>query len=253
MFYRHPAWRWQAALRRAAGELKIRRPAPHFDQHVHVATRFLQKLAATGDVSTTNVMWAAWPGLCDALKISLAGGWPQAELEAWILTGEPIERVADRTRLSLVTVQAYDRYFYDVADRAPGRVVGCIIRIHHASHSTEPYAHRAVKELAYAHGRHMLESLLQLDIPNMRPLTCQDCQRHLDRPDDERQRNRCLLALRALSYATLEEQLELLKFAVRLRSHPLYRDDSAASPVPDVNCSEAVARPVDEFHVAASA
>lgn len=253
VFYRHPAWRWQAALRRAAGGLKIRRPAQHFDQHVHVAARFLRKLAASGDVSTSNLLWAAWPGLCDALKISLSSGWPRAELEAWLLTGEPLERIAERTQLNLVTVSSYERYFYDVADRAPGRILGSIINIHHESHSAEPYTHRAVKALAYTCGRQMLESLLTLDIPNMKRLTLRDCELHLNNPADDHQRNRCLLALRVLSFETIEEQLELLKFASRLWSHPLYRDDSAASPVVDVSCPKAAARPVDEFQAAVSA
>ena len=216
-------WRWQSALRCAANRLQGPHFSRHFDPEVHDAARFLRRLNDEHDPEAQAAIWETRPELAEALALSRERSWKRSELECWLLTRVPLDTVADRTRLSQGTVEAYRTYFFDLDDRSISWIVHSALAIHHERLSDEPYLYRVIKLYAYQLGSKSLEMLLELDIPNMPPPTIEDMRKHLADPSDRRQLCRALLASKMLPLDTPEQQLECLRFTLEMDQHPLYR------------------------------
>lgn len=101
-FYRKPSWRWsRAEYLTATG----RRLDPRIDDdwvgHARAALRGRGGGSAVAAVRAAQEIWAGDPAL-------------KAELEALLLTTEPLDRIAERFHLSATVVEAYAEVFFAV-------------------------------------------------------------------------------------------------------------------------------------------
>ena len=141
-FFRPPDYRWQLAVRAAAGAFV---PPEWTDAWVRTGEALL---AAPPDATPATPELAA---AADARALALADpGSRRLEVEARLLARQPVAVIAARTGLTAAAVEAYAALFYAVADRlaARGYVVHVVVGLHAGG---DAYAAHA-RMLCYAGG-----------------------------------------------------------------------------------------------------
>jgi hypothetical protein len=112
---REPDWRWLRAAALAADG----RPIPgHYDARTRQAVRFARALHGCADDAARAKLTRRRPALAAAHALYAAEpSWPRWELEAWLLTDEPIEQIAVRMEMHDDVVATYHDLFFDVRGR----------------------------------------------------------------------------------------------------------------------------------------
>jgi hypothetical protein len=106
---RGPDWRWTAAEQmHAQPSLAM----PWGDPVIAEASIYLGVLAEHSDEAASQ----RWPDLAAAHSIYREGSVLRDQLEAWLLTGEPFEVVANKTGIATTTITAYEKYFFNVTN-----------------------------------------------------------------------------------------------------------------------------------------
>jgi hypothetical protein len=155
--FRPVDWRWL----RAADLVESRRwpRPPHDDDWVVAAMRFRRWLRQP-DVAARPFP----PGLPEAHALYAAPpSFRRWELEAWLLTREPLGRVAARCGLSQEAVEAYHAVFFDVRDclDAAAYILNVVIGPKRYSGLTEADVDVLLNMRAYSYGPAALEALLE--------------------------------------------------------------------------------------------
>ena len=157
--FRPPSWRWGLANRLLTERLP-RRPETQ-DPWVQRIVKHLR--------SIQGVESSRRHGRCDRLIAEAAAirfapdPLIRSELEAWILTGEPVGDVAKLAGYGLDVVEAYEQSFFDVRHKlnAPSYVLHVVIGpgLYEGFHPDDLAP--ILKWVAYYRGRHMLATTLR--------------------------------------------------------------------------------------------
>jgi hypothetical protein len=107
---RKPDWRWTKAVDLCRG---YKRARASDDPLVGSAIRYLNRVARRG----ADEAGKTWPDLHAALAIRQFAGPLADEIEARLLTGVPISEVAEKTAVLPSVVEAYEQFFFNVAQR----------------------------------------------------------------------------------------------------------------------------------------
>jgi hypothetical protein len=155
--FRPVDWRWLRAADLVEGR---RRPRPpHDDDWVVAAMRFRRWLRQPDVAARPSP-----PGLPEAHALYAAPpSFRRWELEAWLLTREPLGQVAARCGLSPEAVEAYHAVFFDVRDclDAAAYILNVVIGPKRHSGLTEADVDVLLKMRAYSYGPAALEELLK--------------------------------------------------------------------------------------------
>jgi hypothetical protein len=161
--FRRPDWRWQLPLLSMEGELARRSGLR--DPWVGRVIRHLKAGDADSSARARRRRSSFDPALHGAIRLHEAPD-PHArgELEAWILTGEPIEVAAERCGLAIPAAEAYEAAFVDVRARlgAPGYVLHTLIGPAVWLGFAPDDLPGIWKFFGYMRGRHALEVLMHV-------------------------------------------------------------------------------------------
>jgi hypothetical protein len=142
-------WRWKRAVRIFEGSGWV--PAKGGDEHVERAIAFLQADGESCD-----------PSIRQALELHQRDDIRTWELQAWLLTREPVTIIAEETGLPSETIAAYSRFFFDLDRRLDARsfVVHQVIgpKIHYGLNPQDVGV--IWRHYAYWLGPHVLRALL---------------------------------------------------------------------------------------------
>lgn len=113
---RPPDWRWLRAVRLVEDGRRGSRRLD--DDRVRKAVRFVRQVRRRLGDAVRARLAARWPGVFKAHALfSTSPCWDRWELEARLLTEEPIDRIAARLCLDAQAVVAYHDLFFDVRHR----------------------------------------------------------------------------------------------------------------------------------------
>ena len=160
--WRPPDWRWHRA------QLLLMQPDTDFrdrnDEFVDLALQFLQRDHVSPESPGVEHILpeTAETAIRDALQVYEDNDIATWKLQAWLLTGEPMDVIADKLLLPIETVTWYERLFFDTHDRLDNRSF-----IAHSVIGRKIHYGLSVKDVdiiwrfwAYGGGPCILESLL---------------------------------------------------------------------------------------------
>jgi hypothetical protein len=107
--FRTPDWRWAAAEQHHVRRTRLQQWE---DPLIAQATCYLAAAAVRGDAAAGRRR----PDLAAAHAIYRAGGAVRDMLEAWLLTGEPLDVIAEKTGVTVPTIKAFESIFFHVRD-----------------------------------------------------------------------------------------------------------------------------------------
>jgi len=155
--YLTPDWRWSAACEHIAKGTALRRWE---DPAIAEAVRFLRPWVKHGPPPDDHTR-SRMPALAAAHDLFDAGGPLRDEVEARLLAGESPETIATKAGLEATTVDAFERVFFNVADRLDAHdwLVTNVVQIWKLD-PDNPDEGRMWKWLAVAFGPHAVDIMI---------------------------------------------------------------------------------------------
>jgi len=160
--FRCPDWRWQLSL--IAGRGKRQAIAGLDDEWVKRLMAYDKACEEMGLGLADYPAARIDPSIQGAIKSAFSPNRQVvAELEAWVLTGEPLEIIAASCDLPVDVIEAYEKLFFDVRERLDmGDYIRCVVLGTDAIQNLKVEDHASIwKVFAYFRGRYVLEAMLQ--------------------------------------------------------------------------------------------
>lgn len=229
--FRKPTWRHDYvvdSLARPGGGTRFRR-----DEDIIIRTyrRFLVALRAAGtDAEQQALVLDGCSNLGRAYQLFWSDDQEgRRQLEAWLLTADSVEQIADRLQLDVHVIYYFALIFFDVHDRLSARdwVYLTLLKPHAMGQlaTADEARWRTWRVVAYYCGAELLHDLLNAGMRSKKPSTAAEL---ADWLDDDLQRTITHRTFESAMQLAPDDALRLFKLALTsIRTGPTSADETA--------------------------